>query len=114
MITTQVQFDEFWRWLRSSDSYGSSFTYGGAKALFEYLDDATDDGLELHDQNNDNYDPIGWCVEFTEYTPVELATAIHDEHGVDEPKMAYADILEWYRDNTTVIEFDGGVIIQEF
>lgn len=62
MITTQVSFGDFWDWLQSSDGYKHNFTYDGAKALFEYLEDYSEETGEVME-----YDPVAWCVEFTQY-----------------------------------------------
>ena len=76
-----------------------NFTYEGKKALFEYLEQYEEDcntEVEL--------DVIALCCEYSEYTNIE------------EVKENYNDItdIEELRDNTAVIEFDGGIIIQDF
>ncbi len=43
MITTDVQFHTFWDWLQSSNNYKNNFTYDGAKALFEYLEEYSEE-----------------------------------------------------------------------
>lgn len=109
MITTTITDDyAFWNWIRNSDNYKNNFTMQGAKALQGYLEELSDDIGE-----NIDFDPVAWCCEYSEYTPQELTLAVHEEHG-QEGKLTYPQILDWYRDNTTVIEFDGGVIIQDF
>ena len=76
-----------------------NFSYDGAKALMEYLERLSDDIGE-----NIEYDPISFCCDYSEYkSRAECA----EEYGDD----VTADNLE---DHTTVIQFEGGVIIQNF
>jgi hypothetical protein len=76
------------------------FTRSGALALFNYLEDYEQDT----DQELD-FDPIGLRCDFTEY---ENLQEIAREYG-DE----FADI-DHLRDFTQVIEFESGIIIQQF
>jgi len=95
----------FWNWLQQSGSYKNNFSYEGfsyegAKALFNYLDDLSEDTGE-----DIEFDPIAWCCEFSEFD------------DLDEIKNQYDDIetIEDLRDNTQVIELDNGhIIIQNF
>lgn len=98
-ITTTTHVNDFIDWLVQSDSYKNSFSYEGAIALSEYLDELSD---EL--ESPLEYDPEAWCMEFTEYSNLE------------EIQGQYPDIqtLDDLRDNTQVIEFDNGIIIQDF
>lgn len=76
-----------------------NFTYDGAKALMEYLEElASDIGEPIE------YDPIGLCCEYTEY---EDFNAIKEEYP-------HFNRIEDIEDSTQVIEFDGGFIIQNF
>jgi hypothetical protein len=80
------------------------FSYDGLKALFEYiemLDDDTGQETEL--------DVISLCCEFSEY---ESALEIAEEYGNDSEDEDNA--LEWLLDNTLVIGYEGGIIIQSF
>lgn len=78
---------------------GYGFSIEGARALFEYLE-----SFELDCETEIEYDPIAFRCEFTEYS--DLA----------EIAEAYDDItdLESLHDRTLVVEFDGGIIIQDF
>lgn len=77
----------------------TNFTREGAKALMEYLQslaEETDEAIE--------YDPVAWCCEFAEYENLEAFN-----------KEGYAfKTLDDLRNNTTVIEFDDGLIVQTF
>jgi len=80
------------------DEY-SSFTYNGASALYEYLTDLEED----MDQEIE-FDRVAIRCDYSEYKTL------------DEILNQYDDIntLDDLRDNTTVIEFDNGFIIQNF
>lgn len=103
-----------------------NFSRGGLFALYEYLDALSEDlGEDIE------YDPIAFCCDYTEYSsawkameqyqPEDMPT-IDDEpdengRGMDLEELGEAQeaaALEWLQDRTTVIEFDGGVIIQNF
>lgn len=97
---------EFAEWLKQSDSYKNNFSFEGANALQAYLEDLSDDiGEDIE------FDPIAWCVEYSEYD--SLAEAYkqwrYDYTYVED------EAREYFNDNTTLIELDNGhVIIQDF
>tara|TARA_B110000908_G_scaffold6890_1_gene8607 strand:+ start:384 stop:671 length:288 start_codon:yes stop_codon:yes gene_type:complete len=78
---------------------GYGFSIEGARALFEYLE-----SYELDCETEVEYDPVGFRCEFSEYSDLE------------EIKENYDSItdLESLHDHTLVVEFDGGIIIQDF
>ena len=88
------------------------FTVAGRKALFDYLEELENDtGTELE------LDVIALCCDYSEY-PNALAAA-KDMSSFDPDAEADGDeqeqaALEYLRDNTQVIEFDGGIIIASF
>lgn len=103
-----------------------NFSRDALFALYEYLDNLSDDiGEDIE------FDPIAFCCDYTEYSsawkameqyqPEDMPT-IDDEpdengRGMDLEELGEAQeaaALEWLQDRTTVIEFDGGVIIQNF
>jgi len=102
-------------------SYQNNFSYEGKQALFDYFENCEEDG-----QEEIEFDPIALCCEYSEYdSALEAARAYDYEEVVDlEPhgsvdlievgELEEAQALEWLRDRTHVIEFGGGVIIQEF
>jgi len=77
----------------------NNFTWEGRQALFDYL-------TELEESTGEEWelDVIAICCDFSEY------------EDLDELKKEYNDIkdINDLRDHTTVIEFDGGIIIQAF
>jgi hypothetical protein len=80
---------------------GYGFSRAGAMALFEYLESYEQDcDIEIE------YDPVRWRCEFTEYANLE---EIKDNYIYD----SITD-LESLHDHTLVVEFDGGIIIQDF
>ena len=79
----------------------NNFSYEGLGALFDWLD-------ELSADTNTPYelDVIALCCEFTEYS--DLAE-IQETYSLTD-----IDSIDDLRDYTSVIEFDGGIIIQDF
>ena len=92
-ITNELCRDEYAGW-----------SYNGAKALAEYLEEYEEStGEELQ------FDPIAIRCEFTEYENAIDAAAQYTSEFTTE-----AAALEYLQDHTTVIEFDGGIIVQDF
>ncbi len=92
----------------------SQFSRAALFALFEYLEEyenSTGEELEL--------DPIGICCEWAEY---ESATDAARTYGYDWENAIWTEevlereeaSLEWLREKTQVVEFDGGIVIQQF
>lgn len=82
-----------------SDQYKDNFSYEGQRALFDYLENLEEDtGTEIE------LDPIALCCEYSEYKDLK------------EIQENYTNIksMEDLKDNTQVVEFDGGIIIQDF
>jgi len=81
------------------DEMIKSFSYNGATALYNYLEE-----WELGSSQHVEFDPVAIRCDFSEY------------ESLDEIKENYIDIktMEDLQDNTTVIEFDGGIIIQNY
>ena len=100
------------------DSFGedrkNQFSYNGKKALFEYLEQYEEDtGEEIE------LDTIALCCNFTEYeTAIECANnyfdfALSDVDNISAEE-AEKEALEYLKNKTQVIEFEGGIIIQDF
>jgi hypothetical protein len=101
MITTEVTSNDFVDWLRTSDSYMNNFSVQGARALYDYLYEYSEETGEPMD-----FDPVGWCCEFTEYENFkELQDNYTDVENTEE-------LLE----RTQVIPIEGTerFIIQDF
>lgn len=105
MILQQVNSSDFWSWLNhdKDSSYYRYFSYEAAKALFDYLEEASDNGEQ---EAADNYDPVAWCVEFSEYNSLADFNKIYDK-----PFKSWSAVSE----ETIVIELDnGGAVVGEF
>ena len=103
---TETSFIDAFRRMDRLDGW----TYNGLRALYAYLSDDTGEHVEL--------DVIALCCEYDEHaSAIEAA----DEYGCEpdgdddeeeDDKEGLA--LAWLREHTTVIEFDGGLIVQSF
>lgn len=78
------------------------FSWGGANALAEYLDEL-EDGLGEPVE----FDKVAIRCSFSEYASAEEAA---EDLGWDADDDTSA--LEWLENKTTVIAFDRGVIVQ--
>lgn len=111
IIDTMQDNTRLYHDLQKTDGYKNNFSYEGAIALFDYLDQLSDDIGE-----NIEYDPICWCVEYSEYKDFEEFQ--NDKSYIKDGKQVngYEDInnLDELRDNTEVIEFDSGIIVRDF
>lgn len=76
------------------------FSRSGALALFNWLEE-----LEEDTQEQIEFDPIALRCDFTEYKDLE---EIANDYGDN-----YND-LDYLEQTTTVIEFEGGLIIANF
>ena len=86
-----------------NDEYGG-WSYQGALAMAEYLEQYEEDtGEELE------FDPVAIRCDFGEYeSALEAAQDYTDSIGTEK------EALEYLEDRTSVICFDGGIIIQYF
>ena len=91
-----------------------NFSYEGLNALYDYLTQMEED---CGDEYEMEFDPIAICCDFSEFDNLREAflnyKTIDDLDGVsfeDQDMQA----REYLHDNTSLIEFNGGVIIQDF
>jgi hypothetical protein len=95
-------------------AYGRAdqFTRAGLIALYDYLEE-----LEADTGEEVELDVIALCCDYSEYaTALEAAKDLSD-YEVDEAlteEETEADALAWLNEQTSVIEFDGGVIVAAF
>ena len=89
------------------------WSYSGANALAEYLydmDEETGEETEL--------DVVAIRCDFTEYDTALEAAKDHgfevDEDEDEDEDEREENALEWLHGETAVIEFKGGVIVQDF
>jgi hypothetical protein len=82
----------------------SQFSVNARRALFAYFEDFEHDtGTELE------LDPIGICCEWAEYpSALEAAKA----YGFESEDNNQAEM--WLGRKTTVVQFEGGLVIQQF
>ena len=82
----------------------SQFSRAALFALFEYLEEyenSTGEEIEL--------DPIGICCEWAEYSSAREAAS---EYGFEAEDDDEAE--KWLGRKTTVVQFDGGLVVQQF
>jgi len=94
----------------------ASWSQSGAYALIEHLEQLEEDtGAEIE------FDAVAIRCDFSEYS--SAIEAAEDQGFEPNPNLGggeqsdddkEADALAWLQDHTQVIEFDGGVIIQNF
>ena len=77
------------------------FSYDGLCALFDCLSEMSNSCTEPYE-----LDVVALCCEFTEYSDLAEIKDIYSNTNIEN--------IEDLRDYTTVIEFDGGIIIQDF
>ena len=85
----------------------SQFSVRARRALFEYLEE-----YENSISEELTLDPIGICCEWAEYPSALKAT--HDYGAGGKENDTEESALEWLQDRTQVVEFDGGIVIQQF
>ena len=89
-----------WEALQKTDGYKNNFTIEGAKALQAYMEELSEETGE-----DIEFDPIVWCIEYTEYKNLREASKQYD---------GYFSEGQSFEDYTEIIEFDGGVILRDF
>ena len=86
----------------------AAWSRGGAYALIEYLEEHEEESAPME------FDHVAIRCDFKEYSSATEAAAYYDftpEPGDDE-ETTEAEALKYLEDNTQVIRFDGGIIIQ--
>ena len=89
----------------------AGWSYAGARALVEHIERVEEDTGEEFE-----FDHVALRCDFSEYPNAREAA---EESGWEPDEDADNDdaeeaALKWLRDRTTVITFNGGVIIQQF
>ncbi len=104
-IVQKVTLNDFWHWLVQDpdSSYYKAFSYHGAGALFSYFENLSEEMEEPI-----SYDPIAWCVEFSEYATLHK---FNEDYNSDVKFESWDEVAE----NTTVIKFgNGSAVVGEF
>jgi hypothetical protein len=82
----------------------TQFSVNARRALFAHLEAFEEDtGTEL------TLDPIGICCEFAEHSSAISASKEYGQSFETE-----SEALDWLRNQTQVVEFEGGLVIQLF
>jgi hypothetical protein len=82
----------------------SQFSVNARRALFAHFEAFEEDaGTEI------TLDPIGICCEFAEHPSAISASKEYGQNFEFE-----SEALDWLREQTQVVEFDGGIAIQLF
>lgn len=105
-ITDNRYFGDWLHRLDEDSSYKDYFSFEAADALQAYLEELSEDmGEDIE------FEPVAWCIEFSEYKGIDDYNEQNGTSyalGIDDTDRP--DIT----DETTVIEFDGGILVQEF
>lgn len=85
----------------------SQFSVNARREIFAHLEDLEDFcGTEFE------LDPIAICCEWCEYpSALDAAKDYGFKEGIDSKEES---ALEWLQNRTQAIEFDGGIVIQQF
>ena len=90
----------------------AGWSYAGARALVEHLEATEKDTGEAIE-----FDRVALRCDFSEYPNAREAAeecGWEPDEDADSEDAIEESALEWLNDRTTVIEFSGGVIIQQF
>ena len=98
-----------WDFINAFDKMDRSenFSVAGRKALFSWFTELeADSGVEME------LDPIAVCCEYSEYADIN---ELKQDYAVPEDCEDDDEALEYFREQTMVIELDnGGLIIQAY
>jgi len=117
-IWKEVNFSDFCD--SFSGSYKDNFSYNGKRALYDYLVQLSEEIGEIIE-----LDTVALCSEYTEHDDVvECASNYFDFEGMTfdsedggelkTVEEVEAEARKYLQDRTTLIEFTGGIIIQDF
>ena len=85
----------------------TQFSLPARRALFEYLEEYENSIAEEL-----TLDPIGICCEWAEHSSALAAAKDYGfKDGIDSKDES---ALEWLQNRTQVVEFEGGLVIQQF
>jgi len=86
---------------------GNQFSRSALSALFEYFERMEEEAdIEIE------FDPIGICCEWAEYPSALKAANDFGFKGNESDTEEAA--LDWLYEQTQVVTFDGGIVIQQF
>ena len=100
-MKTTIQLHDFTNNIQLRDN----FSYDGLVAMFDYLEDYEQScGTDLE------FDPVSLRCDFTEYNGIKGA---YENYLVYEDETE-TEMMEYLQGRTQVIEFETGVILQDF
>lgn len=103
MIVKKITSDyEFYNWLRNSDNYRDKFSTEGAMTIQKYYDDLS----ESIDEDIE-FEPVGWCCEWSEYDNLLEFNTEYWGEGKNENWFS----LDELKEQTEVLELSGGRLI---
>jgi len=82
----------------------NNFSVEGLRALFAHLEEVEEDSGEEME-----LDVIALCCNWDEYPDAECAAADYGREFDSEEEA-----FEFFSENSTVIDFDGGIIVENF
>jgi len=104
-IVTEYQFVDSFRLCGRE----SQFTVPALRALFAYFEAFEEDtGTEI------TLDPVGICCEWAEYPSAKEAAKAYGFEWKNTVLTREEASLEWLHEQTQVVQFDGGIVIQLF
>ena len=91
----------------------AAWSYAGAHALVEWLEGIEEDGEPIE------FDAVAIRCDFHEYASALEAVAnsgyeADDDDADDDADAKEAAALRWLENRTTVVTFDGGIIVGSF
>jgi len=87
----------------------TQFSVNARRALFEYLEEYENSIAEEL-----TLDPVGICCEWAEYPSAKEAAMDYGFEWKNTVLNREEASLEWLREQTQVVQFDGGIVIQLF
>ena len=83
-----------------------NFSYDGLVALFDYVEDYEQScGVDV------DFDPVALRCEFTEYNDIKGA---YENYQPEDEDLTELEMMEYLQEQTQVIEFETGLILQDF
>ena len=93
-----------------------NFSYNGLDALFEWMEEYEDSCGEQIE-----YDPVAIRLDFTEFETIKEISNYYteiplppEELDEDDDTDYEEEAMEWLKDRTSVIVFEGGIILRNF
>ena len=120
MIIKSINQSDFIDAFKAWDTYKDKYSYNALMAMYDYFQELSVDMGEPFE-----LDVVAIACDYSEYSTAYEAMEqyqgedmpIVDEEGIDLLELATKQeelAFAWLEERTTVINFDGGIIIQNF